>query len=70
MKSFLDWSKTDEWDKNEETIKAYMFGFLFQKNFFRNWNIDNDLENQKVDINSWFPNVSWKKLEQYEVDTK
>mgnify|MGYP006163078979 CR=1 FL=1 len=69
MKSFVEWSKTDEWDKNEETIKAYMYGFLFQNNFFRNWNIDNDLENQKIDINNWFPNVKWKKLEQYEADT-
>jgi hypothetical protein len=46
-----------------------MYGFLFQNNFFRNWNIDNDLENQKIDINNWFPNVKWKKLEQYEADT-
>ena len=55
MKSFTEWSKTDEWDKNEEAIMMCMYGFIHMKT--------------EIDIEKFFPNVKYKKLEQWEDDT-
>ena len=70
MKSFVEWSKTDEWDKNEEAITTFMFGFYYKKTIPE---ID---ENGKeivkpnfLDIKKFFPNVKYKKLDQWEDDT-
>jgi hypothetical protein len=55
MMSFTEWSKSDEWDKNEEAIMIYMYGFIHMKT--------------KIDPLKFFPNVKYKKLEQWEDDT-
>ena len=49
MKSFTEWSKSDEWDKNEEAIMIYMHGFIHVKT--------------KIDPLKFFPNVKYKKFE-------
>ena len=54
MKSFTEWSKSDEWDKNEEAIMMYMYGFIHMKT--------------EIDIEKFFSNVKYKKLEQWEDD--
>ena len=53
-KSFTEWSDSDEWDKNEEALLMYMYGFIHMKT--------------KIDVEKFFPNVKYKKLEQWEDD--
>ena len=53
-KSFTEWSNSDEWDKNEEALLMYMYGFIHMKT--------------KIGVEKFFPNVKYKKLEQWEDD--
>ena len=70
FKSFTEWSKTDEWDKNEEAITTFMFGFYYKKTM-----LELDENGKKIvkpnflDIKKFFPNVKYKKLDQWEDDT-
>tara|TARA_Y100001963_G_scaffold158767_1_gene259631 strand:+ start:1200 stop:2534 length:1335 start_codon:yes stop_codon:yes gene_type:complete len=53
-KSFTEWSNSDEWDKNEETLTMYMYGFIHKKT--------------EIGVDNFTPNVKYKKLEQWEDD--
>jgi len=54
-KSFTEWSNSDEWDKNEEALTMYMYGFIHTKT--------------KIGVNNFIPHVKYAKLEQWEDDT-
>lgn len=55
QKSFTEWSKTDEWEKNEKAMMRYMYGYI---------HLDTD-----ISVENFSPNIKWKKLPQYESDT-
>ena len=63
-KSFTEWSNSDEWDKNEEALLMYMYGFIHMKTKIGIVEAD---DNGKI-VEKFFPNVKYKKLEQWEDD--